>query len=169
VNRTLLGDAFGHHAWATIVLIDACLPLSEEQLATTVPGTYGSILDTMRHTVGADAGYLFTLTAGRVPQIDEAGMDLAELRPVMERHEREWQSLIEQELDPDATVVRHRDDGTDSYAPLGVRIAQVLHHGTDHRSQVCTALTTIGVTPPDIDVWAFAEKDGRVREVQRAS
>jgi uncharacterized damage-inducible protein DinB len=41
----------------------------------------------------------------------------------------------------------------------------VVHHGTDHRSQVCTALTTLGIEPPLIDVWDFGEQDGRVLEV----
>ena len=69
MTRPILDDAFGHHVWATIQLIDACLALSDEQLATTVPGTYGSILDTMRHLVGGDAGYLFVLSKGQVAEI----------------------------------------------------------------------------------------------------
>ncbi len=48
---------------------------------------------------------------------------------------------------------------------MGVRLAQALHHGTDHRSQICTGLTTLGVEPPAIDVWDFAEQDGRLFEV----
>jgi uncharacterized damage-inducible protein DinB len=40
----------------------------------------------------------------------------------------------------------------------------VLHHGTDHRSQVCTALTTLGVEPPAIDVWDYGVEAGRVVE-----
>jgi len=51
----LLTDAFEHHVWATLRLVDACLPLSPEQLGTAAPGTYGSILDTMRHLVGSDS------------------------------------------------------------------------------------------------------------------
>ncbi len=62
-------------------------------------------------------------------------------------------------------VTRHRDDGTDSLAPLGIRLAQVLHHGTDHRSQICTALTTLGIEPPAIDVWDFADEGGRLSVV----
>ena len=61
-------------------------------------------------------------------------------------------------------VVRHRDDGSTSSAPLGVRLAQVIHHGTDHRSQICTDLTAIGVTPPEIDVWDYADSEGRLSE-----
>jgi uncharacterized damage-inducible protein DinB len=61
--------------------------------------------------------------------------------------------------------VRHRDDGSETHAPVGLRLAQALHHGSDHRSQVCTALTALGVEPPEIDLWAFGWKDGRVLEI----
>ena len=111
MTTSLLADAFGHHVWATTTLIDACLPLTAEQLATTVPGTYGSILDTMRHTVGADCGYLFALTGGRVPEIDEDSMDLAQLRAVMVRNQDHWTAFLDQDLDPNVTVTRHREDG----------------------------------------------------------
>ena len=165
MSGSLLGDAFGHHVWATQRLIDACLPLSPDQLATGVPGTYGSILETMRHLVGADSSYLFALTGGRTPTIDEGLMDLAELRTVMEGNGAAWSALLAEDLDPGVVVVRHRDDGSESHAPMGIRLAQALHHGTDHRSQVCTALTTLGVEPPEIDVWDYASQDGRLAEV----
>ena len=58
---TLIDDAFAHHVWATNRLIDACSELTAEQLETSLPGTYGSILDTMRHLVGSDAWYLHRL------------------------------------------------------------------------------------------------------------
>jgi uncharacterized damage-inducible protein DinB len=150
-------------------LVDACLPLSPEQLETTLDGTYGSILATMRHLIAGDASYLWVLTDGRVFEVEEDRLDLRELRAVMESNGAAWASLIAQDLDPDSGVVRHRDDGIDSYAPLGIRLTQALHHGTDHRSQVCTALTTIGIEPPEIDVWAFAAQEGRLSEVQRTS
>jgi len=47
---------------------------------------------------------------------------------------------------------------------LGIRLAQALHHGTDHRSQICTALTALGVDPPGIDVWNFGVQAGRIIE-----
>lgn len=162
-------DAFAHHVWATLRLIDACLPLSEEQLATAVPGTYGSILETVRHLVGGDSGYLTVVGGGRTQPIEEEGMGLAELRALMEANGAGWSTVLEGDLDPDAILVRHRDDGSEFHAPRGVRLAQVLHHGTDHRSQICTALTTLGVEPPEIDVWDFAREQGRAFEVPPAS
>jgi uncharacterized damage-inducible protein DinB len=169
MSRSVLEDAFGHHTWATLRLIDACLELRPEHLATTVPGTYGSIIDTMRHLVGGDSWYLHVLTGGVTPLIDEDSMDLGELRVAMENNGAAWLGLVAQDLDPEAVLVRHRDDGTESYAPVGIRLAQALHHGTDHRSQICTALTQLGVEPPDIDVWGFAALDGRLTWVPATS
>jgi uncharacterized damage-inducible protein DinB len=80
-----------------------------------------------------------------------------------------WSRLLGEDLDPDAVLVRHHDDGSETHTTMGIRLAQALHHGTDHRSQICTALTTLGVEPPAIDVWAFAEQDGRVVEVPATS
>jgi uncharacterized damage-inducible protein DinB len=165
MSRSILADAFGHHVWATLRLIDACLGLTEEQVRTGVPGTFGSILDTMRHLVGADCSYLFALTGGHVATIDEDRMDLPQLRAAMESNGPVWDSLLVPDLDPDTVVVRYRDDGSESHAPMGIRLAQALHHGTDHRSQVCTALTALGVEPPAIDAWDFAHEGGRLSEV----
>jgi uncharacterized damage-inducible protein DinB len=169
MSRSLFGDAVAHHVWATLRVIDVCLDLSPEQLETAVPGTYGSILDTMRHTVGADSSYLFVMSGGKTPLIDEDHMDLSELRAVMEAHGAAWSSLLAQDLDPDAVLERHRDDGSETHAPLSIRLAQAVHHGTDHRSQICTALTALGLEPPLIDVWDFGLVDRRVVEIPPTS
>ena len=169
MTKSALHDAFGHHVWATLRVIDACRTLTPEQLETTVPGTYGSILETIRHTVGADAGYLFVLTGGRRPLIDAERMDIPALQSVMIDNGPAWSELLAQEPDPDAVVVRHRDDGSESHAPISIRLTQALHHGTDHRSQVCTALTTLGIEPPEIDAWAFGRDDGRAFQTDPTS
>jgi len=169
MTRSLLGDAFDHHVWATLRLIDACLALSPEQLEMAVPGTYGSIIETMRHTVGADSWYLFRVAGDAHPPIDENGMDLAELRSNMERFGQAWSDVLAANPDPDEMVTVIRDDGSETHASKGLRLAQALHHGTDHRSQVCTALTALGIEPPEIDLWAWGEDAARSREVPPSS
>ena len=57
-----------------------------------------------------------------------------------------------------------KSDGFQRWAPVAFRLAEVLDHGTDHRSQVCTALTSLGVEPPKIDVYAFGLDTGRIVE-----
>jgi uncharacterized damage-inducible protein DinB len=154
--RSLLADAFDHHVWASLVVLDAIGSLTDKQLATNVPGTYGSILDTARHLVGSDRWYLFTLSRGSVDQIEEGQMDVAQLRAAMESDAASWQQVLATQPDPDEMFILHREDGTNSHATWGVRLAQVVHHGTDHRSQLCTALTALGIEPPLIDVWDWA-------------
>jgi uncharacterized damage-inducible protein DinB len=157
-------DAFDHNTWATLQVIDVCLTLTPEQLETSLPGTYGSILDTMRHLVAAEANYLFVCSGEGAPIEDEDRMDMEELRAAIEGFGPTWSALLARDPDPDTVLVRHRDDGSETSAPLSIRLAQVVHHGTDHRSQICTALTSLGIEPPSIDVWAFGEADGRVVE-----
>jgi uncharacterized damage-inducible protein DinB len=169
MSTSMLEDAFAHHVWATLRLFDVCLDLNAEQLESSVPGTYGSILDTQRHLVGADCSYLSVTSGDPTVVIDEDHMSLSELRAAMERNGGAWSRLLARDLDPSAVLERHRDDGSETRAPMSIRLAQALHHGTDHRSQICTALTTLGVEPPFIDVWDFGAQDGRVVEVPPTS
>jgi uncharacterized damage-inducible protein DinB len=170
MRSSLMEDAFAHNAWATLRLIDSCTSLSPQELETAVPGTYGSILETMRHLVGSDSWYLFDITGDRARRIDEVHMGLPELRAAAEADAIAWSAFLATEPDPNA-VLREVDetDGYERDAPVGIRLAQALHHGTDHRSQICTALTTLGVVPPAIDVWHFGEQDGRVVDVSPTS
>jgi uncharacterized damage-inducible protein DinB len=162
----LLADAFGHHVWATIRVLDACSALDDAQLATTVPGTYGSIFDTLRHLVDGDVFYLDILRGGAAEPFDKEGSDIPTLRAVMEAHDAVWQRMVAGDLDPSTVVVEYEDSGYETHAPLGIRLAQALYHGTDHRSQVCTALTTLGIEPPAIEVWDFARRDDRMFTIE---
>ena len=145
-------------------MLDTCVALSPEQLRTAVPGTYGSILGTMRHLAGGDCLYLFWLTGERAHVVEPDGMDFSELRAVIERNGAAWSAFLAQDLDA-ARIVRDVDDeGYARDASVGIRLAQALHHGSDHRSHICTALTILGVEPPGIDIWDFGHESGRIVE-----
>jgi uncharacterized damage-inducible protein DinB len=165
MTTSMLSDAFAHHIWATEQLIDTCTALTPEQLQTPVPGTYGSIIETLGHLVASDGWYLsfFSERAARIDE--ESDASLADLRSVMTHNGATWTALLTGEIDPDRDVVEEGDEGWKFHAPSGIRLAQVIHHGTDHRSQVCTALSSLGVTPPEIDLWSFGEAAGRTRGV----
>jgi uncharacterized damage-inducible protein DinB len=165
-------DAFAHHVWATLRVLDACQALPPEQLDATAAGTYGSIVDTLRHVVAADNNYLFVLSGGRVPVIEDDvwdRMDLPELRARMADHAAEWSAVLAENPDPEHVLERHRDDGSETHAPIGLRLAQAVHHGTDHRSHISTILTTLGVEPPPIDLWDWGGEQGMVVEVPPTS
>ena len=165
MSGSLLEAAFAHHVWATSRVIDACLDLSVEGLQTSVPGTRGPMLETLRHLVLSDAFDLFTLTGDRAFFIDDEHLSLADARSVMERNGARMGRYISRSLDPDE-MVREVDptDGYQRWAPVGFRLAGALNHGSDHRSQVCTVLTTLGAEPPRIDVMDFGLGEGRIVE-----
>ena len=124
MSSSLLEAAFAHHVWATTRVIDACLDLSVEELETSVIGTRGPILETLRHLVLSDAFDLFTLTDDRAFFIDDEDLSLIEVRVIMERSGLGWAEYISRPLDPDE-VVREVDptDGDQRWAPVGFRLA----------------------------------------------
>jgi uncharacterized damage-inducible protein DinB len=120
----------------------------------------------MRHLVESDSFELFIASGERESYTRADGMELAELRAAMGDIGDGWSRLLHDGVDADAAT-REVDpgDGFQRQAPMGIRLAQVLHHGNDHRSQICTALTTLGVKPPALDAFSFGVQDGRVVEV----
>ncbi len=160
MTASVLNDAFAHHIWATERLLDECSALTPDELQTSAPGTYGSIIDTLGHLVRSDGWYLSFFREG----ITEAGEEatLGELRSAITSNGAVWMDVLAGDLDPDTDIVEY-DNGWEVHSPVGVRLAQVIHHGSDHRSHVCTALTILGRTPPDLDVWAYARARGRER------
>lgn len=160
---SLMGDAFGHHLWASLRLIDACLELSPEQLEMSVPGTYGSILSTARHFVGGDAFYLAAIMGDPSLLLAEDRLGLMELRAAMERQADLWRRILADDPGPE-TIVDEVEEGYRRQATIGFRLAQAIYHGTDHRSQICTGLTVLGVEPPGIEVWDYGLATGRSTE-----
>ena len=169
MTRSIVDDAFGHHIWANEKILEACAGLSAAQLMQLVPGTYGPIIATLRHLVQADSFYLWVQrgsTGERIPAGND--LDIDALRAANRLHAEGYRELLAGSLDPDTDVPEH-GDGWDFVATLGIRVAQILHHGSDHRSQVCTGLTGMGIEPPDIDLWAYGATTGRTREITTAA
>ena len=77
----MLLDAFRHNSWATAELLGYCRGLDDATLRATVPGTYGSIIDTLAHTINSEASYLSRL-AGAWPGYPWPEADAPESRPI---------------------------------------------------------------------------------------
>jgi uncharacterized damage-inducible protein DinB len=159
-------EGLEHHAWANDLLLGICEQLTDDQLARPVAGTYGSVLDTCRHLVGSDTWYLWVISRGEEGSDhgDEDERSIAGLREMAEGNAAAFGRLLAGGLDDGADIAVPQPDGSRSHVNVGIRLAQVVHHGTDHRSQICTALTELGIDPlPEIDVWAWAEATGAFR------
>ena len=151
-----LREMFRHHAWATLTLLDYCERLPPEQLRETAPGTYGPILETFVHLVGADQRYLVGLT-GEQPEAPLRQGDappLAELRPRFEASVRSWEALLDRIGDLDVTLPGRGGEPDISHAQ-NLLMLQAIHHGNDHRTHICSVLNVLGLETPDIDGWSY--------------
>jgi uncharacterized damage-inducible protein DinB len=134
----------GHHVWATLRLIDRCLELSQEDLALSTPGTYGSIHATLAHLVQGDAGFRRWIEDQEVVCAEQGPPPpVATLRADMERQGRRWRELLDSESALAATNA-------------GLFLMQAVHHGAEHRTHVCSILGTHGLEVPDLSGWAYA-------------
>ncbi len=64
----LLVEFFRHNAMMNRRLMEACRPLSSEQLGATATGTYGSIGATLVHIANAQEGYAARLLDTERPE-----------------------------------------------------------------------------------------------------
>lgn len=148
---------FAHHLWATEKLIEHLEGLDPEQLDGTIPGTYGSILSTLTHLIDADARYLLRLTTVSLsPYVDRGARPLAELRADLTEHAGRWDVFLDQ-LEAgslEAAVLGHEDYPDTEHAE-GLLLLQAIHHGNDHRTQICSTLGALGHEVPDLDGWTF--------------
>ncbi len=155
-------DAIEHHLWANERVFDACDALSREQLVQTVPGTYGPTIATLAHMIATDGWYLSFFLDFENPIGEDPSVTIDQLREANRANGDRWRQVLATETDTERDVVEE-GDGWRFHTPVGFRFAQAVHHGTDHRSQVCTGLTALGIERPAIDVWAYGEATGRSR------
>jgi len=150
---------YRHNRWANRLILAACVDLTPEQLAADCVGTYGALHVTLAHLAAAESGYVHRLSVE--PRILE-WRDAAPPPPVSvlaDALERSGTRLIELAAStPEDHIAAFRTlDGEDVAIPGWVLLAQSIDHAREHRSHAATILTQLGITPPDIDVWAFDE------------
>jgi uncharacterized damage-inducible protein DinB len=153
-----LVDFYKHNLWANLGLLDACAQLTDEQLHTSAPGTYGPICDTLVHLFRAEDSYLARLT-GRQPEDLLRVGDFLGIESLREHAHRSGEGLIAVAGTVVPTdIVRGTYRGEPYELPVMVLLMQSIHHATDHRSQIATILSQLGIEPPDLSVWAYDEE-----------
>jgi len=55
----------------------------------------------------------------------------------------------------DHASILGRDDYPDTDPAESMLLIQAIHHGNDHRTQICSTLGALGLPVPEIDGWDF--------------
>lgn len=122
-------------------------------------GTYGALWPTLAHLAAAEAGDAHRLSGE--PRIlrwrdPEPPPAVSVLVDAMERSGTRLIDLAVTIAD-DHVAEFTTLDGEEVQLSGWILLAQAIDHAREHRSHAATILTQLGITPPDIDVWAFAE------------
>jgi uncharacterized damage-inducible protein DinB len=159
-------EPFRHNSWATIRLLEFCRDLDPAQLDTSAPGTYGPVKETLAHIVGWEE-VLAGAVEGTAPH--DAPPRFASVDDLLERARwlaDRWERSLDPEPHPER-LVEFGVDGARRLVRVGTVLAQVVHHGNHHRSQVCTALSAVDLDPPALDAWAYSARSAENAERRR--
>lgn len=155
-----LTTLFSHHLWANVRLLERCAALTSEQLDTRMAGAYGSIRDTLQHIVTSEQSYFSRISTGqrRSRPEDAPPLTLAEM---LESARATGSGLIEWASKVQAgDTVRIDWDGTPRDVPKTILLTQAINHATEHRAQVMTIMTQLGIQPPESDGWTYFDERG---------
>ena len=152
MTENILVKLFEHNNWANLRIIEACSALSDEQLdAEPQSATKGSIRLTLSHLVNSQRGYLSLLTLP-VEARHHAPPTFAGLQ---ESARISGERLLELARD-ESKLPQTQLQTTDGYfVEPWVIMVQIINHATEHREQISSMLSALGVTPPDLDGWAY--------------
>jgi uncharacterized damage-inducible protein DinB len=156
MSDEVLVKLFEHNNWANIQMIQACSALHDEQLDTEPhSATKGTIRQTLLHLVSSQRGYLALLTLPveeRLKHIEP--LKFEELKQSAIASGEGLLALLKDETRFPTT----RLQTTDGYhVEPWVVLLQIINHATEHREQVNSMLSALGLAPLDQDGWSYGE------------
>lgn len=152
-----LEKLFAHNNWANIQIIRACAVLSNDQLdAEPQSAAAGSVRSTLLHLVTSQQSYLRQLTMSLEEPLTPVSVSLI---PELESFvTQSGDRLLALARDPSRLPNQGQIQTHDGYlVEPWVLMVQIINHATEHREQIKSILSALGVTPPNIDGWMFGE------------
>lgn len=153
MTENILARIFEHNNWANQRIMEVCATLRDEQLdAPPQSATEGSIRNTLQHLVSAQYGYLRLLTLPIEERKDRFTVEFADLEKSLKDSGERLLELASDTSKLPTTRLQTRDD---YWVEPWVLMVQIINHATEHREQIKSMLTALGITPPDIDGWDY--------------
>src|SRR5262245_60133544 len=165
-DTSVLTALFAHNAWANLKLLGFCEHLSEEQLDTTAIGGFGSIRHTLWHIVGGEVSYVERVN-GKLPPTplsEDQFPGFAALKDAA-RWTNDELLLLALAARQDTLVREPPPDYMYQYR-LASLMVQAINHATEHRAQIATIITQLGLEPPDMSGWQYMVEIGEFKEFE---
>ncbi|NNJ11663.1 hypothetical protein EKD04_015110 [Chloroflexales bacterium ZM16-3] len=163
-DASVVTTLFAHNTWANLKLLDFCAQVSDAQIDATAIGGYGSIRATLAHIIGAEVSYVERVNGKRPPH-PLTGDQLPGFAALKDVARWAGDELLHLALSARKdTIVREREQGLVCAYPLASLIVQEVTHATEHRTQIATIITQLGMEPPDLSTWQYMVETGEFRE-----
>jgi uncharacterized damage-inducible protein DinB len=162
MTESILTRIFEHNNWANLGIIRACSRFVDEQLdAAPKSATKGSIRRTLLHLVDSQQYYLSLLTGVEPSFHWDATAPFDELEQAATITGEQPLELARDETGKLPKTPIRTDDGY--LNEPWVIMVQAINHATEHREQICSMFSALGVTPQDLDGWSYGEASKAVR------
>lgn len=151
-------NLYDYNSWANHRVLDACTPLTPEQLSRDLKSSFPSVRATLEHIVWAEWLWLerWKGSSHSGPPAEEFA-DLAAIRARWSQVEAELQQFVRglSEVDLGRVVQYRNTKGKEFSNPMAHMLQHLVNHGTYHRGQVTTMLRQLGAAPVATDLIAF--------------
>jgi len=153
MSENILEKLIEHNNWANNVIIQACSVLNDKQLdATPQADTKGSIRRTLWHLIDSQQDYLSQLTDIEPRFNWQAPPTFAELQQAANGTGEGFLALVRNESGQAFKTTIQKDG---YHIEPWVVMVQAINHATEHREQIKSMLSSLGIAPPRIDGWAY--------------
>jgi uncharacterized damage-inducible protein DinB len=153
-----------HMAWANASVAEQLRLLSEQELASTAPGSVWTVAEIFHHVVGAAGQYAARLEGAPRPvesRVPTTGAQITELARVCADHDERLRAAAAQS----GGRVSFDRNGTRMEMERSTILAQMIHHAAEHRAQIAGILAAHDRDVIDldaIDLWAFTSWEDNV-------
>ena len=160
MNAEYFRTLFRYHYWAWARVLDQVAKLSQDEYAESRPLDYGSLRATLVHALSAESGYLARWDGKPVesPISEETVATVDALRDRWSGQQQKMDAFLA-DLTNEGTTREIKQvsarTGQESVTPLWVLMAQIVNHGTQHRSEVALTITQLGHSPGDLDITRY--------------
>jgi len=149
-----------HMAWANQKTIEHLQTLPEDSLKSFATNPEWKVAEILRHIVESANFYAFRITGNFPAKVDESEAQPTrdDLESLREKARAVDQALLECEKLEDVEVEFVRNNGEKVKRWRSTILSQAIHHATEHRAQIASALEAKGFAPVDLDeldLWSY--------------
>jgi uncharacterized damage-inducible protein DinB len=155
---------WSYNQWANRRILATCARISADQFTASRPCSFGSLRGTLVHIYGAEFVWRQRCQEGVSPSSLPSENGFTNLEMLGSAWELEMQRMHAYlaALDPaelDHHIVYRSTKGVSFTSPLWYIVTHLVNHGTQFRSEAGMILTSLGVSPGDMDLIFFLREN----------